>query len=452
MWEVMIFLSAGVFAVSAISWADSTDDGLPGNIVDIKNQDNKTVSVFIAGLESKDPKIRYSCTGDFLRQAAGVDLRDTAGALVAALRNEGQTITDEAIREIALSVRYRNNRAAAGILLELIGRGDFISEWIFAALDTYDEDLRLKFVEALSKSSNPMAVDGLIKAAREDESGTPRHDIATRIKAIQALGDKQDKKAVKLLLELTSDSDFSIKQPAIAALGKLSAPEALPIFEDIIKSDSSEYYYDVPVVIRALGQMGTVPQAARLLADYIIKNTGKSEQTSSYYLIKSALEGLVNLQAIDQIDRLINDSDERVRLLGLRVKANLDEMRAAAALQITKSEVNQAVFGQNVQEPIVAAQAAAQATLKTISVAAESYAAANNRYPDNMSDLTRALPPYLSEDYTKRIFHGYAFSCTISISGYSCSATPQGDYAGKACSYKVITGGVMEKYEVKNER
>jgi hypothetical protein len=69
-----------------------------------------------------------------------------------------------------------------------------------------------------------------------------------------------------------------------------------------------------------------------------------------------------------------------------------------------------------------------------------------------MSDLTRALPPYLSEDYTKRIFHGYAFSCTISISGYSCSATPQGDYAGKACSYKVITGGVMEKYEVKNER
>jgi len=87
----------------------------------------------------------------------------------------------------------------------------------------------------------------------------------------------------------------------------------------------------------------------------------------------------------------------------------------------------------------------AQATLKTIATACESYAAANNgNYPANIAALTSATPPYLNEDYTSGSRNGYTFACgTMSSSGYTCTATPTNCGTTGTKTYTITTGGVL---------
>ncbi|MFH1338437.1 MAG: prepilin-type N-terminal cleavage/methylation domain-containing protein [Candidatus Omnitrophota bacterium] len=87
----------------------------------------------------------------------------------------------------------------------------------------------------------------------------------------------------------------------------------------------------------------------------------------------------------------------------------------------------------------------AQATLRTISTGAESYAAANNgNYPTAITVLTGAVPPYLNEDYTAAARQGYNYACgTMSASAYSCTATPVTCNTTGTKTYTITTGGVL---------
>ena len=91
----------------------------------------------------------------------------------------------------------------------------------------------------------------------------------------------------------------------------------------------------------------------------------------------------------------------------------------------------------------------AQATLRTISTACESYAAANNgNYPTAMTDLLKpkATPPYLNEDYTAKAKQGYEFACgTMDASGYSCTATPVTCNTTGTKTFTITTGGVLDE-------
>lgn len=70
--------------------------------------------------------------------------------------------------------------------------------------------------------------------------------------------------------------------------------------------------------------------------------------------------------------------------------------------------------------------AGAEATLRTLSTAAESYAAVNKgRYPFSVFDLTTAEPPYLPKNYTIGIHYGYKFTCEFNPSSYECKAIPE---------------------------
>lgn len=89
----------------------------------------------------------------------------------------------------------------------------------------------------------------------------------------------------------------------------------------------------------------------------------------------------------------------------------------------------------------------AQATLRTVSTAAESYAAANNgNYPTSIAILTATTsgPAYLNEDYTAAARQGYAFACgTMSASAYSCTATPSTCNTTGTKAFTITTGGVL---------
>lgn len=100
----------------------------------------------------------------------------------------------------------------------------------------------------------------------------------------------------------------------------------------------------------------------------------------------------------------------------------------------------------NLLRPRLAAnEAKAQATLRTMSTAFETYAAANNgNYPTAMTDLTDATPAYLNADYTASILSGYNYTCgTMSATAYSCTATPATCNSTGTQTYTVTTGGVL---------
>ena len=89
---------------------------------------------------------------------------------------------------------------------------------------------------------------------------------------------------------------------------------------------------------------------------------------------------------------------------------------------------------------------AAKATLQALATACESYAAANGVYPNNITVLTTATPPYLNEDLTNGTYHGYNITCSNNNdSNYSCGAVPNTCNVSGSKNYNVTTGNVWSE-------
>jgi len=107
-----------------------------------------------------------------------------------------------------------------------------------------------------------------------------------------------------------------------------------------------------------------------------------------------------------------------------------------------------------VRSKAIAMEANAQATLKTISTAIESYAGANEGMYFDGSDLSVLYDPdpkYISKDYVADCSvdspcQGYSYSCELATSGYTCTATPNVVY-GDARTYQIESGGSLTVVE-----
>lgn len=93
---------------------------------------------------------------------------------------------------------------------------------------------------------------------------------------------------------------------------------------------------------------------------------------------------------------------------------------------------------------LTANESAAQATMRTLSTALETYAAANNGvYPDAESDLTGASPAYLNKSYCGQTESGYTYACTLATTSYSLTARPQNCTTSGTKSFTMTTGGAL---------
>jgi prepilin-type N-terminal cleavage/methylation domain-containing protein len=93
---------------------------------------------------------------------------------------------------------------------------------------------------------------------------------------------------------------------------------------------------------------------------------------------------------------------------------------------------------------VSANEANAQATLKSISTACESYAAANTgNYPDGYQPLLAATPAYINSNYTNTSFSGYNYSCNITTTSYTCTATPVSTNSTGTKNFTINAGAVM---------
>ena len=93
---------------------------------------------------------------------------------------------------------------------------------------------------------------------------------------------------------------------------------------------------------------------------------------------------------------------------------------------------------------ITANESAAQATLRSISTALETYAAANDgEYAAAEGDLTGATPPYLNKSYCAQTESGYTYACTLATTSYTITARPQNCTTSGTKSFQMTTGGVL---------
>ena len=92
---------------------------------------------------------------------------------------------------------------------------------------------------------------------------------------------------------------------------------------------------------------------------------------------------------------------------------------------------------------LTAHDASAQAALKAISTAMETYLSLNTSYPADTNTLLIASPPYLQVDYFTGTHGGFTFTVdSLSTRIYSITATPASDSLGSR-SFTISTGAVL---------
>ena len=93
---------------------------------------------------------------------------------------------------------------------------------------------------------------------------------------------------------------------------------------------------------------------------------------------------------------------------------------------------------------ISANDAAAKATLRSMSTVTETYATSNSgNYPTDMTSLTGATPPYISRDYCGLTVSGFSFVCTNTAGVYTYVATPVSVGTSGTTTFTMTTGGVL---------
>lgn len=84
-------------------------------------------------------------------------------------------------------------------------------------------------------------------------------------------------------------------------------------------------------------------------------------------------------------------------------------------------------------------------TLRTLSTAAETFANSNNgNYPDEITSLTGATPPYIvMQNPCNTTTSGFVYTCTMAAGGYTFMATPTAINTTGTTTVTMTTGGIL---------
>jgi type IV pilus assembly protein PilA len=94
---------------------------------------------------------------------------------------------------------------------------------------------------------------------------------------------------------------------------------------------------------------------------------------------------------------------------------------------------------------ISANDALAKGTLRSLSTASETFATTQSgNYPQEVTSLTSATPPFINENYCDRTISGYAYTCAFSSGSYTFTATPITVGTSGTTTWTITTGGVLK--------
>ena len=93
---------------------------------------------------------------------------------------------------------------------------------------------------------------------------------------------------------------------------------------------------------------------------------------------------------------------------------------------------------------ISANDALARSTLRSMSTASETFGTANNGvYPSDMTSLTGATPPYLSQNYCNTTVSGFNYTCTMGTGNYTFTANVVNMNVTGTTTYTMTVGGIL---------
>lgn len=138
-------------------------------------------------------------------------------------------------RRLIARLRTKSEETRTYILQALgkIGDETALPVILDAARDT-NSAIRRFAVSALADLGNSQAIDALIVSLDDPET-----DI--RAAAATALGMLGDRKAEDGLIALLSDEEISVKAQSVIALGHLGSDKALPLLNQMMVTESSEW-------------------------------------------------------------------------------------------------------------------------------------------------------------------------------------------------------------------
>lgn len=86
--------------------------------------------------------------------------------------------------------------------------------------------------------------------------------------------------------------------------------------------------------------------------------------------------------------------------------------------------------------------AAAKAGIRSLSTAAETYAAAHSGvYPADVTELSTYITS--AANYCSQTVQGFAYSCVLASTGYTIAASPSNSGVTGTTAYTATTGGVL---------
>ncbi len=94
---------------------------------------------------------------------------------------------------------------------------------------------------------------------------------------------------------------------------------------------------------------------------------------------------------------------------------------------------------------ISANESSTKSTLKSVANALENFAALNQSYPADTTQLIGASPPYLAIDYFSGNHFGYVFTSNLAAYTYTITASPVNTSSGTS-TFTITTGGIIQAF------
>lgn len=92
---------------------------------------------------------------------------------------------------------------------------------------------------------------------------------------------------------------------------------------------------------------------------------------------------------------------------------------------------------------ISANDALAKSTLRTLSTASETFTTGTGNYPEQITSLTNATPPYVNKAYCDQTVSGFAYTCTFNTGYYTFVARPVATGTSGTTTFTITTGGIL---------
>jgi phycocyanobilin lyase subunit alpha len=208
------------------------------------------------------------------------------------------------------------------------------------------EDLGLRVYAAwwLGKFrvNDPAAIDGLMAALKDEADRTPEGGYPLRRNAARALGKLGDLRAVPVLIECLSCSDFYVREAAAQSLETLGDPSCIPHLTEILAAavedgkllphgkDFSQPYDAILEALGTLGATATVPLIQPFL-EHPIPRIEYGGLRAMYQLTQDAAYG-------DRLVRALTHSDLQVRRALLSDLGAIGYLPAAVPISQTHAE------------------------------------------------------------------------------------------------------------------